>query len=158
MPIQSASSCYPIRTTNEGEILDTHRITDVLPKEMQQPDGIVFKGTLKGTLLNNWNNLHQRILNSGNSTTSPTYQSRNGTVPHGLRHAAEVQYAQGWEYKGTLLNNWNNLDQRILNTSNSTTSHSAYLLVTIDRKVDLQRRKKMVLDDLFRNTQGDVVE
>ena len=50
----------------------------------------------KGTLLNNWNNLDRRILNSGNSTTSPTYQSRNGTVPHGLRHAAEVQYAQGW--------------------------------------------------------------
>ena len=55
-----------------------------------------FQSALKGTLLNYWNNLERRILNSGNSTTSPTYQSRNGTVPHGLRHAAEVQYAQGW--------------------------------------------------------------
>ena len=54
------------------------------------------------------------------------------------------------EQKGTLLNYWNNLERRILNSGNSTTSHTAYLLATIDRKVDLHRRKKMVLDDLFK--------
>ena len=42
------------------------------------------------------------------------------------------------------------MDRRILNFSNSITSHTVYLLVTIDRKFDLHRRKKMVLDDLFK--------
>ena len=33
-------------------------------------------GEHKGTLLNYWNNLDRRILNSGRSTTSPTFSSR----------------------------------------------------------------------------------
>ena len=40
----------------------------------QAPQG-KFSQKHKGTLLNNWNYLDRRILNSGNSTTSPTYSS-----------------------------------------------------------------------------------